>query len=153
MEKSCFFIGHRDVNLEKTTLLVHKVVEKLIHDRVTAFFVGNHGNFDAAVTAVLQQAKQDYPQILCYLALAFPPARRKVTVPAFFDGLYCLDGQERTPPRAAIPKLNESMLKQVDILVANVSHPSSGSYKLLQQALTLEQKGKLRVINLADDTV
>ena len=46
MAKSCFFIGHRDANVNIYPSLLSEVERHVTEYGVTDFFVGHYGSFD-----------------------------------------------------------------------------------------------------------
>ena len=56
---------------------------------------------------------------------------------------------ERVPRRVAIVRANQYMVEHSTYLFAYVSHPSSGSREVLEEALRRQRRGLIHVINLA----
>jgi hypothetical protein len=98
----------------------------------------------------LAEMKKRYPHIKCYLLLAYHPSVKQVDVPEGLDGSLLLDGQEDAPPRFAITRLNNQILKEVDYLIAYSQFVTDGSHKLLDTAQARAKKGKLVITNLAE---
>ena len=150
INKSCFFIGHRDSPEVVKPLLLDHIQKHIIEYGVTKFYVGHYGQFDAMVISALSDMKKRYPHIENSLLLAYHPAVRSVTKPDGFDDTLLIDGQEKAPPRFAITRLNRQMINDVDYLIAYVRVVTDGSHKLFDTAKAKAKKGKLVITNLAE---
>lgn len=146
----CFFIGHRDTPAYIYPLLLIAIRKHIEEYGVDEFFVGHHGIFDSMVVQALRETKEKYPHIKNYLLLTYHPAVKKVEKPEGFDGTLLLDGQEKVPPKFAIVRLNQQILREVDYLIAYVDYITDGSYKLMDKAKARAKRGKLVITNLAD---
>ena len=60
--RACTFFGHRDCP-ETIKSALHSVIELLIAEGVTTFYVGNHGQFDTYVRGALGKLKKKYPHV------------------------------------------------------------------------------------------
>lgn len=148
--KSCFFIGHREVD---ESLIPHllMILSRLIEENhVTSFYVGGYGGFDRAAAAAVKKLKEKYPEVLLMLVLPYHPAERPVEVPDGFDGTYYPEGMENTPRRYAIMKANRTMVAQCDWLVCFVRRIGGNSGRILEYARRREARGELHVLNLAE---
>lgn len=101
------------------------------------------------VQRALTDAKKHHPGILAQVALAYHPALRPAECPAGLDGTYFPEGQENVPPRHAIVRLNQDMVRNSDYLIAYVRAVTDGSYNLLAYARRREKGGLLHITNLA----
>ena len=138
--KICTFFGHRDCNRNTEQPLRNVLVELIEQENVTRFYVGNQGDFDAAVRRVLIQLAKEYP--ICYdVVLAYMPkeSNRLDGVPTLFP-----DGIETVPRRFAVCYRNQWMLERADYVVTFVEHSWGGAAKYKAMA---EKKGK-KVITL-----
>lgn len=149
---TCYFTGHRRVIEDKEGIFA--VLEAEIEQHITvhgvaAFYVGNYGEFDHMVQRALAGAKKRHPEIIAQVALAYHPALRPVECPEGLDGTYFPEGQENVPPRYAIVKLNQNMVRNSDYLIAYVRTITDGSYNLLRYAEGREKRGSLHITNLA----
>lgn len=149
MNKKCFFIGHRDATGEVKQLLLETIDKHIVEFGVTEFYVGSHGRFDAMTASALTEMKKKYPHIQNILVLAYHPSLRQVSIPDGFDGSYFPEGQELSPLRYAIPRLNRKIVQEVNYLIAYVRGITDGSYNLLQYAMVREKKQQLAITNLA----
>ena len=139
----CTFFGHRDTPDEIRKALTETIKKLTTEEDELLFYVGNNGKFDYLVQIVLSEIKKedksiDYCVVLSYLGEHALSNQQENTI--FPEGL------ENVPPRFAISKRNEWMLKNSDCVITYTAHKFSNSYKLIQKAL----KRGLRVINLAE---
>lgn len=149
--KTCYFTGHRRIygNARAVyTALAEEIERHIVEYGVTAFYVGNYGAFDSMVQRALTEAKSRHPHILAQVALAYHPAIRPATCPEGLDGTYFPEGQEAVPPRYAIVRLNQFMVRQSEYLIAYVYAITSGSRNLLRYAQAREKRGLLHITNL-----
>ena len=113
-----------------------------------ASFAGR-GNFDALAAHAVVCAKERHPGIRLTMLLPYHPAERPVSLPKGFDDTFYPPGMERVPRRVAIVRANQYMVEHSTYLIAYVSHPSSGSREVLEDALRRQRRGLIHVINLA----
>ncbi len=149
---TCYFTGHRRIMGDKEELFaaLEAEIERHITERgVSVFYVGNYGEFDHMVHRALADAKKRHPEIIAQVALAYHPALRPVECPEGLDGTYFPEGQENVPPRHAIVKLNQYMVRSSDHLIAYVRAVTDGSYNLFHYAQRREKQTLLHITNLA----
>ena len=84
------------------------------------------------------------------MGVPYHPALRRVKLPEGFDSVYFPAGQEEVPCRAAIPRLNQTLVDESDFLIAYVRYISGGSYKLMEYARKRENRGLLKITMLED---
>ena len=73
---SCTFFGHREC-LDSVKVKLRAVLIDLITNyNVATFYVGNQGRFDTIARGVLQELKDEYPQINYTVVLAYMPGRQ-----------------------------------------------------------------------------
>lgn len=144
-KKSCFFIGHREADVEIKPALVDAVRSAIVQDGIEEFIVGHYGGFDRMAAAAVAAAKTEYPHIRLYQLLPYHPAERKVDLPSGFDGSIYPDGMENVPRKAAIVRANRYAVDHCDLLIAYVWHPASNSRNLVEYAQAREKCGKITV--------
>lgn len=115
---------------------------------VNVFYVGNNGQFDHLVAAVLRELKSRNPQISYSIVLAYLPEREKEYNQLSYTETIYPEGLEYTPPRFAISKRNQWMVQQSDYVIAYVEHSIGGAAQFTEHA----RKKHKTVINLADLT-
>ena len=142
---ACTFFGHRDCPAAVKPRLRSAVVELMERYGVDRFYVGCQGNFDTMVRSVLRELAETYPHISYAAVLErLPQGRREPDMRDFSDAIVP-PGLETVPPRFAISKRNEWMLRQADYVVAYITHGWGGAAQCVEKAARL---GKV-VVNLA----
>lgn len=145
----CFFIGHRDAPISLIPILTKEVERHITEYRVTDFYVGGYGRFDALAAKAVKSAKERHPEVTLTLLLPYHPFDRPTPTPKGFDGTFYPPGMETVPKKAAIIRANRYMVEQSAYLIAYVSHPSSGSREVLEWALKRQKRGLIHVTNLS----
>ncbi len=140
----CCFFGHRDLR-EDVRPALHNVVEQLILEGTTSFFVGNQGAFDAAALCVLRKLKLKYPQIDYAVVLAYMPGEKSAAQLYAPEETLYPEGLETVHPRYAIAWRNSWLVKMADVVVCYITHDWGGAAKYAAEA----QRKKRRVIHLA----
>lgn len=136
--RACTFFGHRDCP-EIIKPALHSVIESLIAEGVTTFYVGNHGQFDTYVRGALGELKKKHPHMDYAVVLAYLPTTGEKSGDTIYP-----EGMEIGPPRFAIERRNRWMLRQAEVVVSYVRYTWGGAYKVKSAA---EKQGK-RVIEL-----
>lgn len=145
---SCTFFGHRIINKDIKDLLTRQIDNLIAEHGVNVFYVGNNGQFDHLVAAVLLELKSRNPQISYSIVLAYLPEREKEYNQLSYTETIYPEGLEYTPPRFAISKRNQWMVQQSDYVIAYVEHSIGGAAQFTEYA----RKKHKTVINLADLT-
>lgn len=145
---SCTFFGHRIINKDIKDLLTRQIDNLIAEHGVNVFYVGNNGQFDHLVAAVLRELKSRNPQISYSIVLAYLPEREKEYNQLSYTETIYPEGLEYTPPRFAISKRNQWMVQQSDYVIAYVEHSIGGAAQFTEYA----RKKHKTVINLADLT-
>lgn len=136
----CTFFGHRD-SPDKIKGDLHKTLIQLITEyNVKLFYIGNHGNFDTCVRAVLHNLKKDYP-IKVYTVLAY---LRDADNGINYGDTILPEGIEDVLPKYAVCFRNKWMADRSDFVVSYVQNSFGGAYKYSEYA---KKHGKT-VINL-----
>lgn len=140
------FFGHRVVNKNIREKLKRVVIQLIEAEGANIFYVGNSGAFDMLVKSVLCEIAANYPCIKCSVVLQNLP--QSDDNPPFDGGIDTIypEEVESGPPRFAVCRRNEWMIKQSDMVVSYVEHSFGGAAKYAELSL---QRGK-RVINLAE---
>lgn len=145
---SCTFFGHQIINKNIKELLICQVENLITEYGVNIFYVGNNGQFDHLVAAVLRELKSWHPQISYSIVLAYLPEREKEHNQLSYTETIYPEGLEDTPPRFAISKRNKWMVQQSEYVIAYVEHSFGGAAQFTEYA----RKKHRTVINLADLT-
>ncbi len=143
--KSCFFIGHREVDEAIFPELLRTVELHYAEYGVAEFIVGNHGGFDRQAAKAVIQLKHRFPQITLTLLLPYHPAERPIQTPPGFDNTFYPPGMEQVPRRLAIVRANRYMVDHVDYLIAYAWHPASNARNLLEYAQKLEETDRIKI--------
>ena len=143
--KSCFFIGHAEASSEVLPALTEAVERHITDYGVTAFIVGNYGNFDQMAAKVVIAAKARHPQITLLLLIPYHPFEKPIIPPDGFDNTFYPPGMEKVPRKLAIPRANRYMIDHTDYLIAYAWHPASNARNCLEYARKREQKNLISV--------
>ncbi len=143
---ACTFFGHRDCPMSIKPKLRAVVVKLIEQHGVDRFYVGRQGAFDAMARSVLRELAKVYPHISYAVVLERLPGPRDKAIWDFSDTIFP-EGLETVPPRFAISKRNDWMLKQADFVVTYIAHGWGGAAQYAKKA----QRQSKRVLNLAEN--
>ena len=138
--KICCFAGHSNIydNQEKLKFNLKNEIIKLIEkEKVNIFYCGGKGAFDWLCAKVINELKQDHPFIKSYLILAYLPTKNKTVYDDYVFSLFnetIYPDLENIPPRFAILKRNEWMIKNSDFLISYVIYDWGGAAKAVEFA-------------------
>ena len=148
MNGTCFFVGHRDAP-QSLKRRLEDVIEYVIQKYgIGQFFVGSHGDFDRLATSAVIYLKNRYPDIKLWILLPYYHADKAIELPEGVDGTYYPEGIEFVPPKFAIIKANQKMVRECDVLISYAKY-AGNAQKLTQYA---DHRG-VRVINLAEQLI
>lgn len=119
---TCCFFGHKDTPPSVKDRLEATVEKLIVEQDVTSFLVGNQGQFDSMVLAVLRELKEKYPFISYSIVLAYMPTEKSEWTPYESRETVFPEGMETVHPRYAISKRNEWLLVEADIIVCYITH-------------------------------
>ena len=136
----CTFFGHKNAGSDVKEKIKH-TVESLIDDGVLDYYVGNNGNFDYYVQAVLAEIMKKNEEVRLTVVLSHLDERAMV---ADQECTLFPEGLEIALPRFAISKRNDWLIKNSQIAVIYVNNSFSNSYKLMEKA----RKKGLEIINI-----
>ncbi len=142
---TCTFFGHRNTPKEIEPYLRTALIDLIENKNVARFYIGNQGAMDSIARQTLKALKEIYPQIKYSVVLAYMPKEKEKEYGDFSDTIYP-DGLENTPPKFAIYKRNEWMLKQSDFVITYVNRTIGGAAQFKELA---KKKGKI-VIELSN---
>lgn len=148
--KSCFFMGHREADERLLPYLTEAIRRLVIEENVRYFYVGGYGGFDRIAAMAVKVVKKQHPDITLNLVLPYHPADRSIELLPGYDGTYYPEGLEGVPRQYAIVKANKILVDTCDWLIAYVRHGASNSHKMLEYAKRRQEKGLIRVENLAE---
>lgn len=147
--KTGFFIGHCDTGAEVYPLLTVEIEQHIAELDVTEFYVGHYGAFDSMAARAVIEEKKRHSEVHLTMLLPYHPAIRLVEIPEGFDGSYFPEGQKKAPPRTAILRANQHMIRTSDYLICYVKHILNGSREIMEIALKRQKRKLIRVTNLA----
>ena len=139
---TCTFFGHKDTPKETEPTLRSTLTDLIINKDVNVFYVGNNGNFDNMVSAILSELSLTYP-IKYYIVLAYLPKKETENT----EHTILPEGIETVLTRFAISYRNKWMIEKSDYVVTYVNHSWGGAAQFKELA---EKKGKT-VIELNDN--
>ncbi len=127
----CTFFGHRDApNHIKGSLRVE--VLRLINEKgVKRFYIGNNGSFDYMAQSVLQEIAMAYEDVKYAIVLS---AINECAMNGDQEHTIFPEGLECVPPKFAIPRKNDWLIKQCDVVVVYAKYHFSNSFKYAQKA-------------------
>ena len=148
--KTCFMFGHGSTPYCILPKIKQAIEDHYINYGVTAFYVGNRGQFDGIASTAVKQVKQQYPDIHLFLVLAYHPAERPVYLPNGFDNSY-YPPLENIPRPFAIVRANQHMADAADTIICYVKN-SGNTRNLLAYAQQRQKKGGVIIENVAENT-
>ena len=122
--KTCFMFGHGTAPFGIMPEIERAVEAHYTDHGVTAFYVGNRGQFDSMAASAVKHVKQRHPEIQLYLVLAYHPGERTVHLSSGFDRSF-YPPIENVPRPYAIVRANQYMVKTADTLICYVKHPGN----------------------------
>lgn len=134
--KICTFFGHRDCPTTVKSKLRGIIIDLIENQGVDLFYIGNQGAFDAMTRNILKEVSHIYPGIQYAVVLAYLPRER--TDEDTSDTILP-EGMETVPPKFAISKRNEWLLRQASVVVTYVRYSQGGAAKFARMA---ERQGK-----------
>lgn len=113
----CTFFGNSDCPPDVAPMIEKAVSDLIVNRKADCFLVGNHGNYDRSVYAVLKKMKNRYPSIRYSVVLAYMPMKST----AFAEDETLLPtGIETVPRRLCISYRNRYMVKKADCVIAYI---------------------------------
>jgi hypothetical protein len=106
------------------------ILPSLIEGGASTFYLGGYGDFDSLAAAAVRRQKAVYPHITAILVL--PYLNRETDTSRYDDTTY--PPLENVPPRYAIVKRNEWMVRESDVVISGVTHGWGGAAKTLDYA-------------------
>ncbi|MBO5883893.1 MAG: DUF1273 family protein [Clostridia bacterium] len=147
------FSGHSFVPSKES---VKEIVKDQIRNNIVdvesiTCYLGGYGDFDSICAQACRELKKEYVGIeLVYVAPYLNMSEQKKINEMQRSGM--VDASiyppiENTPPKFAILKRNEWMMRNADMIIAYVKHDYGGAYKSLQIA----KREKKKIINICDE--
>lgn len=145
------FCGHSDLFAREDLFdKVLSVIKKTAKDEKMIFYLGGYGKFDDIAYRCCKAYQKEHPEAL--LIFVSPYQNEEY----FKNRVYLLQNYdeilfapiENTPPKYAISKRNEWMVKNADFLIAYVDYGWGGAAKTLKYAVN----HKIPFVNLGSKT-
>jgi hypothetical protein len=106
------------------------ILPSLIEGGADTFYLGGYGDFDSLAAAAVRRQKATYPHIEAVLVLAY--LNREVDATRYDNTTY--PPLENVPPRYAIVRRNEWMVRESSVVISGVTHEWGGAAKTLDYA-------------------
>ncbi len=104
------------------------ILPSLIEGGATTFYLGGYGDFDGLAAAAVRKQKESYPHIELVLAYL----DREIDASRYDSTTY--PPLEKVPPRYAIVRRNEWMVRESDVVISGVTHGWGGAARTLEFA-------------------
>ena len=131
------FCGHSQISgQDQISNWLDRILPALIEGGTNTFYLGGYGDFDRLAAAAVRRQKVIYPHIESVLVL--PYLNREYDTAAYDSTTY--PPLENVPPRFAIVKRNQWMVRESDVVISGVIHSWGGAAKTLDFA---RSKGKV----------
>ena len=125
------FCGHSKLyQTENISKWLDIILPALIEGGATTFYLGDYGDFDSLAAAAVRRQKTRYPNIEAVLVLAY--LNREMDASRYDGTTY--PPLETVPPRYAIVRRNEWMVRESDVVISGVTHGWGGAAKTLDYA-------------------
>ena len=136
----CAFFGHRNIPDDLEPRLRETIIQAIEAYGITEFWNGGYGGFDRLAERVVASLKADYPHIKHRLVYAYKP--QYALRPTFDCDLYP-NYLDVYPDKWHIPRRNNWMAEQCDLMITYVEHANSRIYEPLDH-----MTGKKPILNL-----
>ncbi len=125
------FCGHHaGYNEKEVSGWLDTLLPMLIEGGADTFYLGGYGRFDELSAEAVRRKKKRYPNIQSVLILAYPNKKHD---PALYDrSIY--PAMKGVTPRNAIPKRNDWMVSNSDVVISGVVFKSGGAVTTLAVA-------------------
>lgn len=114
---TCALFGHSDTPPSVRPILERAILQQLTDDPFTYFLVGNQGAFDSMAYQVLKKLKLCHPQMSFSVVLAYMPKLKSNFEAIPSEDTIIWEGIETTPPSKAIPRRNDWMIRQCNMVI------------------------------------
>ena len=147
---TCFFIGHRDAPESLRPLLSEAVERHITQYGVSEYIVGHYGRFDAMAAQAVREAKRRHPEVTLTLLIPYYPFRWLPQLAKNYDATFYPPGLETVPKPFAIVRANEYVIQTCDYLICYDRGQIGKTRDYVALARKREQKGLIRIENLAE---
>lgn len=132
---TCVFFGHRRYAYTEYRERIKAAIVALIEERsVTNFFSGNRGEFDRICVSIVNELKENYPNLRLTQVFSYvPQGKSSCDDEIFDDSVYLLE--RAVPPRYAIIETNKKMVERADYVLSGVMYDWGGAATAITYAL------------------
>ncbi len=141
-EITCSLFGHRDTPCTVKAAIRTTLLELVEERHVSRFLVGHNGAFDRI--SVLREIKNEYPHIEYRVVLYRIPGSAALPEHILPEETLFPEGLENVPPRIAIVRRNQWMVRESDIVAAYALHHGGAS-----NAVSYARRTKKEVVRIA----
>lgn len=134
-------IGHGDCSDCVRETLKKVLMDCILNEGATVFYVGHQGAFDRIAYGVLKSLVDDFPNISFFVVLAYRPTKAEFP----WEVTIFPEMVASAHPKYAIMKRNQWMLDNSDLVVSYVCRSFGGAARYKAAA---QKKGK-RIIELS----
>ena len=127
---ACTFFGHREAPDTLYPTLLQSIEQLILQEKVTCFYVGNHGAFDRLAYHALKQLQKHYSYIRINVVLAYMPTRQET----YDENRVLPEGIELVPKRFAISYRNNWMLRRCSYVISYITHLTGGAAQFVDKA-------------------
>ena len=146
------FAGHAFLpsNNDLKEIIKDQIRKNITSSDFITFYLGGYGAFDEICALACRELKKEYKNVELvyvtpYISLQKQDEIKKMKNLNLYDtSIY--PPIENTPPKLAILKRNEWMMKNADLVIVYVDHNYGGAYRSLQVA----KRSKKCIINIFD---
>jgi len=146
------FAGHSFVhsNANLKEIVKEQIKRIALNSQSAICYLGGYGDFDAICAYACRELKQEYLGIEIVYVTPYITEAAQSKIKEMQNYGLCdrsiYPPLENVPPKFAILKRNEWIIKNSDVIIAYVNHDWGGAYKSLQMA----KRQKKKIINIGD---
>lgn len=138
-KKYCTFAGHSIISDDIEDCLFQAVCDLIENKSVTAFYVGNHGNFDGMSAGAVRRAKRKYNDKNIKLILVYPKlnttlSNNKEYYEDMYDDVLIPAESDAAHYKAMITVRNRWMVDNSDYIITYIRREHGGAYTTYKYA-------------------
>lgn len=143
------FFGHSDFcekNGDREKIL--NILNNHVADNVVEFYLGGYGNFDRFAHECCVEFKNSHNSASIIFVTPYITEKYQNNHLRFINNSFdyiIYPPIESTPLRFSIPKRNEWIIRESDLIICHITHNFGGAFKAYRYALKKQQK---KIINL-----
>lgn len=142
------FLGHRDCPTDtQTENKLKEVIKNLIENGYYEFWVCDNGLFDWLSRMVLSELNKLYSHLVISFVLSNEVSEFTYTQLSEKYEIIIPEDAIKAAGKLKIIKRNEYIVRNAEVIICYIDHPSGGAYR----AVKLAEKLNKKIINIADD--